>query len=513
MFSESDLKQLQQKGIAASELETQLDYFRKGFPFIELDRPATAGDGIFSPENSEAERFAVFFEQTSRSYEIMKFVPASGAATRMFKDLFSLRESIEKGVGYDEIVMAQKEGRKFIEGLRDFAFFNRLSVALSKKGFDIEQCISEKNYLPIVDVLLNDDGLGYASLPKGLLDFHGYETGSRTPVEEHLVEGAVYARSRDGVVRLHFTVSPEHRERFEQKVAATAPNIENMFGVRFQVAFSEQKPSTDTLAVTPDNEPFRESDGKLLFRPGGHGALIENLNDLQAQVLFVKNIDNVVPDRLKSHTFFYKKVLGGILIDYMVKLKNWLERMEQQVLNASELSQAKDFAVRKLNADPRLFENLEGEKLQQALFGFLNRPIRVCGMVKNEGEPGGGPFWVKGNDGMLSLQIVESSQIDMSVSMQQNLVKRSTHFNPVDLVCGVVDYKDNKFDLKKFVDPNTGFISMKSKDGKDLKALELPGLWNGAMAHWITVFVEVPLITFNPVKTVNDLLRKEHQPE
>jgi hypothetical protein len=216
---------------------------------------------------------------------------------------------------------------------------------------------------------------------------------------------------------------------------------------------------------------------------------------------------------LKSHTFLHKKVLGGILIDYMVKLKNWLERMEQQVLNGTELGQAKDFAVRKLNADSRLFETLEGEQIQQALFEFFNRPVRVCGMVKNEGEPGGGPFWVKGADGILSLQIVESSQIAMNQSLQQNIVKRSTHFNPVDLVCGVVDYKGNKFDLKKFVDPNTGFISLKSKDGKDLKALELPGLWNGAMAHWITIFVEVPLITFNPVKTVNDLLRKEHQPE
>ncbi|NLF42226.1 MAG: DUF4301 family protein [Bacteroidales bacterium] len=513
MLDAKDLKQIQEKGISEENLQSQLGFFRKGFQYIELDRPAKTGDGILKLEMAEADRYSIFYDQIYKSYEISKFVPASGAATRMFKDLFALRTSLESGVDADEVLLSHKEGRRFIEGIRNFAFYRRLSVALKKKGLDIETCLLEKNYIPLIDTLLEEDGLGYAALPKGLLDFHLYENGARTSFEEHLVEGAVYARGRDGKVKMHFTVSPEHKQRFIEKLEHASMMIEIMYGVKFEVVLSEQKPSTDTVAVTPENELFRDDDGSLLFRPGGHGALIENLNEAVGQVIFIKNIDNVVPDRLKSETIRYKKALGGLLIDYMVKLKNWLERMDIQQLNSTELGQAIDFAVNRLYADPRMFEGLEAEALQRCLRGFFNRPIRICGMVKNEGEPGGGPYWVKGRDGYQSLQIVELSQIDQENPQQLKVLNRSTHFNPVDLVCGVVDYKGNKFDLRHFVDPTTGFISMKSKGSRELKALELPGLWNGAMAGWISVFVEVPLITFNPVKTINDLLRKEHQAE
>ena len=346
------------------------------------------------------------------------------------------------------------------------------------------------------------------------MKFHTYTSGARTPFEEHLVEGALYSTDKDGKSRLHFTVSPEHQKGFEQLLEEVKSSYENELKVSFDVSFSQQKPSTDTIAVDIENEPFRENDGSLLFRPGGHGALIENLNDLDADVIFIKNIDNVVPDRLKDETVKYKKALAGYLLKVQKVLHFYQEELNEKhyvALDHAFLAAASNFLENTLNTVPAESQYYtEKEELYYYLKEKLNRPLRVCGMVKNEGEPGGGPFWAKNSDGTISLQVAESVQIDPANIDQQNIAKHATHFNPVDLVCAVKNYKGEKYDLTKFTDPATGFISIKSKDGKELKAQELPGLWNGAMSNWNTLFVEVPILTFNPVKTVNDLLREQH---
>jgi hypothetical protein len=318
--------------------------------------------------------------------------------------------------------------------------------------------------------------------------------------------------TRDRIVPIHFTVSQEHMEKFNSLIALVRPYYENMFDIRYDIQFSVQKPSTDTIAVDMDNSPFREADGSLVFRPGGHGALIENLNDMEADIVFIKNIDNIVPDRLKSETYKYKKVLGGLLIKLQEKIFDYLKKMEQKPVPDPLITEISQFCVDSLAMKlPERFGKMEQKQQYQILQAFLNRPIRICGMVRNEGEPGGGPFFVENIHGEVSLQIVESSQINMKDAGQVSILKSATHFNPVDLVCGIKDYKGKKFDLHKYIDQDTGFISVKSKDGRQLKALELPGLWNGAMADWLTLFVEVPLATFNPVKIVNDLLREQHQ--
>ena len=330
-------------------------------------------------------------------------------------------------------------------------------------------------------------------------------------MEEHLVEGPLYAGGKNGQVNVHFTVSPEHRPLFEALVAKVAPKYEDKFGVKYSINFSEQKASTDTVAANPDNTPFRGKDGKILFRPGGHGALIENLNDLDADIIFIKNIDNVVPDRLKAETVEYKKLIAGVLVSKQKKAFEYLEILDSGKYTHTQLEEIIRFLRDELSCRNPELKDLEDAELAIYLKKKLNRPMRVCGMVKNVGEPGGGPFLAYNQDGTISLQILESSQIDTNNSDYLKMFQNGTHFNPVDLVCAVKDYKGNKFDLTKYVDPQTGFISSKSKDGKELKALELPGLWNGAMSDWNTIFVEVPLGTFNPVKTVNDLLREQHQ--
>ena len=365
----------------------------------------------------------------------------------------------------------------------------------------------------VIDHLVNKSGLDYGSLPKGLLKFHKYNNVSRCALEEHLVEAGHYAKSKDKIAKVHFTVSPEHMERFTGEVEKVRSQYEKELNVKFDISYSIQKPSTDTIAVDMDNKPFREADNTILFRPGGHGALIENLNEIEGDIVFIKNIDNVVPDRLKPETILYKKAIGGLLLKLQSQIFAYLNKMEKSSLVTSEIGNISNFARKKLNITfSETFSDLSEKKKQDYLFAQLNRPIRICGMVKNEGEPGGGPFWVKNTKGEISLQIVESSQIDVNNPGQKDIMQASTHFNPVDLVCGLSNYKGEQFDLHHYIDPETGFISIKSKNGKNLKAQELPGLWNGAMADWITLFVEVPIITFNPVKTVNDLLRDQHQP-
>ena len=436
--------------------------------------------------------------------KIVKFVPASGAASRMFKNMFEF-------LGADYDVPTTDFEKKFFNNIKNFAFYADLDAACVKNnGKGIEALISEGNYKAVVANLLESAGLNYGALPKGLLKFHKYEDGVRTPLEEHLVEGALYAAGKSGEVNVHFTVSTEHRELFAKLVDEKVAQYAAKYGVKYNISFSEQKPSTDTVAADMENKPFRDN-GKLLFRPGGHGALIENLNDLDADIVFIKNIDNVVPDRLKGDTVTYKKLLAGVLVTLQKQAFEYLQLLDSGHYRHDELENIIRFVQQQLHCRKDDIKDMEDADLVIYLRKKLNRPMRVCGMVKNVGEPGGGPFLAYNPDGTVSLQILESSQIDMNDPEKKAMFEKGTHFNPVDLVCAVRDYKGNKFNLVNYVDKATGFISYKSKGGKELKALELPGLWNGSMSDWNTIFVEVPLSTFNPVKTVNDLLREQHQ--
>lgn len=503
MISAKDKEQLAQKGISEEKLNEQLNCFKTGFPYLKLYAAASVEEGILKLTEEEQQAFAEAWDEVAKSLHIVKFVPASGAASRMFKDLFSFSEA-----SYD--VPTTDFEKTFFNNLEHYAFFCALDAqckTLHNKG--CKELLKEGEYKKIVNALLQKEGLNYGQLPKGLLLFHRYEDSVRTPAEEHLVEGALYAKEDDGTVNVHFTVSPEHRSLFEAHIQESVPALEEKFGVKYNISFSEQKSSTDTVAATPDNEPFRQDDGSLLFRPAGHGALIENLNDIAADILFIKNIDNVVPDRLKPETVHNKKLLAGVLVSLQKKTFNYLHLLESGQYSPIDLQEIKLFLEKELCCKTLL--PLEGKALADYLYQKLNRPMRVCGMVPNVGEPGGGPFLVYNQDGSISLQILESSQINMDDEKSKAMFVKGTHFNPVDLVCAVKNYKGEKFNLPDFVDKNTGFISLKSKNGRELKALELPGLWNGAMSDWNTVFVEVPLITFNPVKTVNDLIREQHQ--
>ena len=499
MLTQHDLKQIAQKGISEQQIDTQLGQFKTGFPFLKLEAAAAIGKGIIVPTPIESKNYVAAWQQyKAQGKRVVKFVPASGAASRMFKDMFAF-------VDADYDMPTTPFENKFFDHIRKFAFYNELDVACQKNnGKDIKTLMAEGNYKAIAANMLKAEGLNYGQLPKGLLLFHNYPEGPRTPMEEHLVEGAMYAAS-NGEAFVHFTVSHEHMELFKQKVAEKANFYSQKYGIRYDITFSEQKPSTDTVAANPDGTPFRNSDGSLLFRPGGHGALIENLNEIDADVIFVKNIDNVVPDRLKADTVAWKQIIAGLLISLQKKAFEYMRILDEGATD-TQLQEIARFVKDSLCVDPK-DNTVEANYLRNK----LNRPMRVCGVVKNVGEPGGGPFLTYNQDGTVSLQILESSQIDKSNTEYMDMFTKGTHFNPVDLVCAVKDYQGNPFDLPKFVDKTTGFISQKSKNGKELQALELPGLWNGAMSDWNTIFVEVPLSTFNPVKTVNDLLREQHQ--
>ncbi|MDR0746027.1 MAG: DUF4301 family protein [Mediterranea sp.] len=505
MLAPQDKALLAGKGISEVQIEEQLKSFQAGFPFLRLDAAASIEKGISHPTDEQQEAYLSAWSAYTQSRKtIVKFVPASGAASRMFKDLFEF-------LGSDRDAPATTFEQTFFDHITEFAFYDDLNVAcVETSGKDIPGLMGDGNYKAVVSALLDEAGLNYGSLPKGLLKFHKYETGSRTPMEEHLVEGALYATGKSGKSNIHFTVSAEHRDMFrslsEQKASAFAA----VHRVDYNITFSEQKPSTDTIAADVNNQPFRDN-GKLLFRPGGHGALIENLNDLDADIIFIKNIDNVVPDRLKADTVRYKRLIAGVLVTLQKQAFDYLELLDSGSYTHGQVIEVLQFLQKKLFCKNPETKNLEDAELVLYLKNKLNRPMRVCGMVKNVGEPGGGPFLVYNSDGTISLQILESSQIDMSDPAKKEMFEKGTHFNPVDLVCAVRDYKGHKFDLNRYVDKETGFISRKSRNGQELKALELPGLWNGAMSDWNTVFVEIPLSTFNPVKTVNDLLREQHQ--
>lgn len=498
MFNDNDLKQIADRGSEVEVVTSQMRYFADGFPFLKLEKAARIGDGIVSLTEEEADRKAALYDEyvSDMGLSVLKFVPASGAASRMFKSLFSFLESGKTDSSVEE----------FFEKLEDFAFYRSLKRLLLIDGIDIKKADRKQ----IAEYYLTDKGLGYGSLPKGLLEFHRSEPVSRTPLEEHLVEAVQYARS-GGTAVLHFTVSPEHRDKFEKLVVERLPFYESAFETKFYVSFSEQHPATDTISVNPDNTPFREGNNSLLFRPAGHGALLANLAELDADLIFIKNIDNVVPDSLKPVTVQYKKVIAAVLIEFQHRIFAYQKQLEEGA-TPFLLEELDEFYRKELGTiPPEGFGDWSAEIKADYFRTKLNRPIRVCGMVKNEGEPGGGPFWAKNADGSTSLQVVESAQVDLNDEKQKAIWVTATHFNPVDLVVAIKDAKGNTFQLDDFRDPKTGFISSKSKDGKELKAQELPGLWNGSMSDWNTVFVEVPLITFNPVKTVNDLLRPQHQ--
>ena len=504
MLSQNDLKQIAAKGITEEQINNQLAEFKNGFPYLRLKAAASIEDGIVATgENDKKAYIKAWDDYKKQGHKIVKFVPASGAASRMFKDMFAFLDA-------DYQVPTTPFEKNFFDNIQKFAFYDALDAVCRKnEGKSIKYLIQEGDYKAVVANLLFEKGLNYGQLPKGMLLFHKYPEGARTPIEEHLVEGALYTAS-NGQAIVHFTVSHEHMGMFKKKVAAKADIYAQKYGVKYDISFSEQKPSTDTIAANPDNTPFRNEDGSLLFRPGGHGALIENLNEIDADIIFIKNIDNVVPDRLKPETTDYKQVIAGVLVNLQKIAFKYLNELEKGTPSHEKLREIQHFVEHAFCRRPDI-ATLSDPELAEYLTKKLNRPMRVCGVVKNVGEPGGGPFLTYNHDGTISLQILESSQIDKNNREYMEMFTNGTHFNPVDLVCAVKDYKGQPFDLPKFVDPSTGFISSKSKNGKELKALELPGLWNGAMSDWNTVFVEVPLGTFNPVKTVNDLLRPQHQ--
>jgi hypothetical protein len=504
MFTQKDLQQIRSKGISIDEINHQIRYFQNGFLPADITLPATPGKGILLLNEGDQQHFQDVFNDNAPDFNMIRFIPASGAASRMFKSLYNALENLEGKQLKDqqEWIADDIDIRRFFKHLDEYPFYEDLS---QPEAVEPDRILRQ---------LLGNEGLHYGNKPKGLLKFHKYsENDRRTALEEHVREAVKYCANRNRLVRMHLTVSPDHLDGFQTEAARIIPKMEEETGMSIDLSFSFQKPETDTIAVDLNNEPFRSSDGHLLFRPGGHGALIRNLNALEADLVFISNIDNVAPDRLKNLRVKQKQVLGGVLLEirsktfYYLKQLNGNEKPEKTRLDSmvSYLHERLGIAI------PAMLKGWDVNELKKWLIATMNRPVRVCGMVHNEGEPGGGPFYVRSESGEVTLQIVESSQVDMNDPKKTELLHESTHFNPVDLVCSIRDYHGNKFNLTDFVDHNTGFISEKSEGGRTLKALELPGLWNGSMAGWLTLFVDVPVETFSPVKTVFDLVRKEHR--
>lgn len=500
-----DKEVLKLKGKTEHQLEEELKMLKEGFPYLKIERAATPGHGIFVlDEKMEKQAMEIWNEFLASGGKVMKMVPASGAASRMFKDLFSFINGKDEKPSNDFM-------KKFFDEIEKFAFFEELNKkCIELYGKSIESLVEEKRYKDVVKALIEKEGLNYGQLPKALLSFHKNKGGVRSSIEEHLSEGAQYAGGKDGKVKVHFTVSEDHIPLVNLKFEETKGKLEHVYGVKYDLSTSIQKPSTDTVAANMDGTPYREKDA-LFFRPGGHGALIENLNDLDADIIFIKNIDNVVPDSKREDTVKYKKIIGGVLAGVKHKADNYCKVLSKGTPDAKLLEEILDFVHKVLCISHDKTDEMTADEKAKFLYKKLNRPYRVCGMVRNEGEPGGGPFLAYNPDGTVSPQILESTQIDPDNKQAQKMMKEATHFNPVDLVVSTKSWDGKKFNLPEYVDKATGFISIKSREGVEIKALELPGLWNGAMSDWNTLLVEVPLSTFNPVKTVNDLLREAHQ--
>lgn len=494
MFTQQDIRQIEGRGADLAQIQQQIDHFKNGFPWMKIVAPATPARGIRVLSAAEADASAAYYRKAPIAGKC-KFVPASGAASRMFKDMFAGLEKLEAG----EDLPADAPGAKLAARIRDFAFYTEDLFGKPEDSAAYRKATLHK--------LLKEDGLAYGAKPKGVLKFHRYADEVRTAIAEHLVEAQDYMRNADGTCDLVVTISPEHQSLFEEAVAAVLPVYEQRYGVHYNIRFTYQDKATDTIAVDPDNQPFRTEDGSLLFRPAGHGALIHNLNQVDAELVSIKNIDNVAHEKLLATTALYKQVLMGEALKLRDRIFAYLKQLDEAPSDALcdeiEAFLDKELCVQLPAVAPA--------DRPACLRAKLNRPIRVCGMVRNEGEPGGGPYIIEAKDGSTSLQILESVQINKADPAAAGAMAQATHFNPVDLVCILRDYKGARFDLLQHVDPEAGFMSSKSYQGRELKALELPGLWNGAMSDWNTLFVEVPLETFNPVKVVLDLLRPAHQ--
>lgn len=506
-LTKKDIKQLKEHGLFTENVFNQLESFSLGIPFADVVTPASVGNGIEVIAKENHQKLITFYESKKDNLDIVKFIPASGAATRMFKFLFDFIEDYdpENEIFNNYIKKGDfKDISDFVKSLRDFAFLGVVRKKIRKNYPDFKHGTKGLRAYLFVKTMLEKSGLNYANMPKGLIPFHKYNKYSTTAFEEHLYETAYYASVNDNAY-LHFTFSEKHVPFFKKEFKAVKKRVSKKTKTEFHISYSFQKKDTDTIAVNADNTLFRDQNNDLVLRPSGHGALIENLNEVDADIIFIKNIDNVAVEEYVEEIAYYKKVLAGKLLWIQEKAFSFLKEALKEDVSQEEISEMKSFLWNELNIketpnDPSLIAKI------------LDRPIRVCGVVKNTGAPGGGPFWVKNEFGEVSLQIVEMAQIDSNDSRQEAMISEATHFNPVDIVCGVRDYKGKKYDLSKYIDPRAGIISQKYQDGKIVKALELPGLWNGAMAGWNTAFVEVPLQTFNPVKTVNDLLNKEHRP-
>lgn len=513
-FTVADFIQIYNQGTSVDTLRRQLTIFRNGLSRISLEKPALLEDGIHNINEEKAIDYAAFFDSRKDNFKLKKFVPASGAASRMFK--FACTFIAEYNPEKETInAYINRKGETalsvFLVGIEKLPFYAAIK-AIAEKNPDYKNWDNNERYYNYIKIMLGRDEFDFANKPKGILPFHQYDGFTATPVYEHLKEAVTYSASQ-GKTNIHLTISEEHVDGFLDAIKAVKANIEKESGVSINFNFSYQHKQTDTIAVDLNNEPFRTDTGELLFRPGGHGALIENLNNLEADVIFIKNIDNVSHNNINTIAL-YKKALAGLLIELQEKIFGYLSLIDEGHLTDTQLTEIFSFVKNELSVQipDDVAKYTKGNKIDY-IKELLNRPLRVCGMVKNEGEPGGGPFWVKGDHGRLTLQIVESSQIDLQNPAQKEIFEKSEFFNPVDLVCGIKNYKGEYFDLHEYVDNSTGFIVYKTKYGKDLKSYELPGLWNGAMARWLTVFAEVPLATFNPVKTVNDLLKPAHQPK
>ncbi|RNC87817.1 MAG: DUF4301 family protein [Winogradskyella sp.] len=513
-FTEKDIKQIEAHGLTVSAIKQQIEQFKQGVNYSNISSVATIDDGIIVPTYLEVDEYVKFFDQEKDSLSIVKFVPASGAATRMFKFLFQFLKE------YNPVIQSLnayinrnslKDLPLFLIALEKFPFYNTVLEQIKSNGIEYSSLNPNQKAQVFVNAMLEETQLNFGSFPKGLFPFHKYNNDISTAFEEHLFEMAFYG-SKKGPLKLHFTISEVHRDKFTKEFKRIEERVEDITGFAYDISFSYQHQSTDTIALTTKNEPFRDEDGRLHFRPAGHGALLKNLNAIDADLIFISNIDNVVVKHYKAEVAKYKKVLAALLVKTRDKVFYYINQLKEKELHEDALNEIGDFLSKKLNFSiSEEFEKYSHKYKIEYLFEALNRPIRVCGMVKNEGEPGGGPFWVKDESGRLSLQIVESAQVNKKDKEQKRILETATHFNPVDIVCSIKDYKGDTFDLQEYVDHKAAFITMKTKVGKDIKALELPGLWNGSMAYWNTIFVEVPINTFNPVKTVNDLLKPTHQ--
>jgi hypothetical protein len=517
IFSKRDVKQLESVGKTLEAAEGEIRTYSAGIPAVKLQRPCSLNDGIIALSSAQQLEFAGHFEEAMASGRAMKFVAASGAASRMFsapvicleKGWTTQRRLAEQAFQGDADA---KDCLELFRNLAKFAFYPELKALMISKELNLEELVESGNYKAVLETLLQSQGLAYTYLPKGLIPFHSYPNGIRTAFEEHLVESIGYLKDRDRVARAHFTVSPEHLNRVEEHLRQASIRFGSL-DVRYKVTLSTQERSTDSIVVDDDNHPLRDKDGRLIFRPSGHGALLQNLNSCDGDLVFVRTIDNVLPDRLKGIVQFHKRVLGGYLVALQEELFGRLRFLASGRVDESSISKIERFARSSMNLVlPNEFSMMAAKEKSRLLFRILNSPLRVCGMVRNPFYSGGRPFWVRDMDGTERPQIVESAQVDEE-DAEQNLIWNSCEFfNPADLVCGVRDYEGHPFDLTKFGDPALGFITQKTHEGRPCKVLEWPGLWNGAMAYWNTVFVEVPARTLHPVKSLLDLLSEQNQP-